>query len=382
MNKIVREPLQIAIDGRVLVMSPTGIGRYTRSILGTLAAQHGENFQAVFFTHAPVTDHGFWPLEFKQKVIPFPTPMIFRPIWDHILLPGAVRRQGPFDLFFSPLSVVPRNLGIPTVATVHDLAFFFLPEIQPFKYRFYWCRAIRTVARHASRIIAVSESTRADLEQLFPGVGKKTAVIHEAPASQFSEDTGSGKDFDIAPLGRYFLAVGTLEPRKNYPFLLRVFSELVRFPGCENLKLVIAGGPGWGSREIERLMAEAGPWLVRLNYVPYNQLPDLYRGAVALVFPSLYEGFGLPAIEALACGTPVIASDSSSLPEVIGDAGVLLPLNNLDDWVRMMSKMALEDPFRKLFTLRGPEQARKFSWERAACQTWEVFQEVAGYRRS
>jgi len=373
-------PLRVAIDGRVLVMKPTGIGRYARSLLRALAVEAGEAFEAVFFTHDRIRDQSFWPFQMNQQVIRFPDPMMFRPFWDQGLLWRAIRKAGPFDLYFSPLSVVPWGLGFPSVATIHDLAFLHYPEIQPWKYRLYWKRAIRKAARRASRLIAVSESTRKDLESFFPGSAKKTSVVYEAPDPQFLQRRKGDRAIDrrIVNLDRYLLAVGTIEPRKNYPFLLEVFRALRARPGCEALRLVIAGGAGWGSTDLEDAMAAMGTSLVRLDYIEFSDLPALYQNALALVFPTIYEGFGLPAVEAMAVGTPVVASNVSSLPEVVGDSGVLLEPGKVGDWVEALERVALDEPWRVRLGSRGQMRSKQFTWERAARETWAIFQEAAG----
>jgi hypothetical protein len=287
------ERLRGAVDGRVLVMKPTGIGRYARSLMEALALLKGEAFRPVFFTHDRILDQSFWPGQFEQKIVRFPDPMAIRPVWDDLLLPRAIRREGPFDLYFSPLSVVPGGLCVPSVATIHDLAFYRDPGVQPWKYRRYWKRAIRRSVRHATKLIAVSESTRQDLQRFFPGSEEKTRVVHEAPAPIFHHPLEEGRHA-FSALGRYFLAVGTLEPRKNYPFLIEVFQRLLRRPGCDELKLAVAGGPGWWSEEVEAWMEQCGTFLVRLDYVEYEDLPELYHHALGLVFPRSTKASGCP----------------------------------------------------------------------------------------
>ena len=382
-------PLRVAIDGRVLVMKPTGIGRYTRSLLQAMATVPGKRLKAIFFTHRPIRDHSFWPGRFEQHVLRFPDPMILRPYWDERRLPRAIETDfEKFDLYFSPLSVIPPKLTIPSVATVHDLAFLRFPEVLPWKYRLYWRRAMKRTAARATRLIAVSQSTRRDLAAFYPGSEEKTTVIHEAPDPQYLQlQVGRGNLAEqIRSFGRYFLSVGTLEPRKNYAFLLQIMEQVLAAPGCEDLKLVIAGGAGWSSarllQQISALQKPSafGDRVVWLDYVEFSDLAALYRGALALVFPTLYEGFGLPAIEAMAVGTPVVASNVSSLPEVVGDAGLLLSLGEEKGWVERLVQVATNEALRREMSERGAERARRFSWEKAARETWTVFEKVAGHR--
>ncbi len=376
-------PLRLAIDGRVLVMKPTGIGRYARSLLRAMALTRGKRLKAVFFTHRRIMDHSFWPGTLDQRVLRFPDPMLLRPWWDERLLPQAIEEdRETFDLYFSPLSVIPAKLKMPSVATVHDLAFLRFPEVQPWKYRFYWRRAMKRTVAQATRLIAVSHSTRRDLAGFYPGAEEKTTVVHEAPDPQYlkpqAEQAESSEQ--MRSLGRYFLMVGTVEPRKNYTFLLRIIEQVFQAPGCEDLKLVIAGGAGWSSTQLERQMAALGDRLVWLDYVEFTHLPALYRGALALVFPTLYEGFGLPTVEAMAVGTPVVASNVSSLPEVVGSGGLLLPLDREKPWVENLVRIAASEPLRREMSERAITQARQFSWEKAALETWAVFEKAAGHR--
>lgn len=382
-------PLRLAVDGRVLVMQPTGIGRYTRSLLRAMATLPGGRLKAVFFTHERIEDHAFWPGRFEQRVLRFPEPMLLRPYWDEHVLPGAIESDvETFDVYFSPLSVVPARLKLPSVATVHDLAFLRFPKVLPLKYRLYWRRAMKRTVECATRLIAVSASTRRDLAAFYPGSERKTKVVHEAPDPLYWKPPGGKAEMpeSFRGLGRYFLAVGTLEPRKNYPFLLRVMQQVLVAPGCEELKLVIAGGLGWLSAGLQRQIAalQESPSfrdrIVWLEYVEFSDLAALYHGALALVFPTLYEGFGLPAVEAMAVGTPVVASKVSSLPEVVGEAGLLLPLDREKPWVESLIRIATSERLRREMSERGIERARRFSWERTARETWAVLEEAAGHR--
>ena len=189
------ESLRVAVDARVLVMKPTGIGRYLRSLLHAMAINQPDYIEPVFFTHEPISDYRFWPGTFEQHIVSFPGPMLLRPLWDHVLLPKAIRKKGPFDLFFSPLSITPRRLKCPSVAMIYDLAFMRLPDIQPWKYRFYWKRALQRTAAKADRLIAISESTKKDLVECFPGAEPRTRVVYCGCDPQFQPAEKDGHPF-------------------------------------------------------------------------------------------------------------------------------------------------------------------------------------------
>ena len=174
------------------------------------------------------------------------------------------------------------------------------------------------------------------------------------------------------------LAIGTIEPRKNYPFLLDVFEKTITQPGCEDLKLVIAGTRGWSSLDLKKEAERFGGRLIWLDYVDQDRLPGLYRDALALLFPSRYEGFGLPALEAMACGTPVLASDTSSLPEVVGQAGCLLPPGDADAWVQALTQLVNDPEQQERLRRCGLEQAGYFRWSDAAESVISIFREVSG----
>ncbi len=297
--------------------------------------------------------------------------MWFRPAWEHGLLPLRLRceKRRP-DLWFSPLSVAPRYLGgITTVVTIHDLAFERYAWILPRQYRLAWGRSLRHAARSATGAICVSESTRRDWIELASGRESNSIVIHEGVdlgrfTVEKSDDAAVLNQHDIH--GDYLLAVGTLEPRKNYGFLLDLYSTLRQ--KIDAPPLIVAGGDGWCSDKVRDRIART-PGVQRLGYVPHEHLPALYRGAAALLFPTLYEGFGLPVLEAMASGTPVAASDIPVCREIGGEAARYAPLDDAEAWTATI-KDVLEAP-PAASTLR--QHAESFTWRRAAESTWAYF---------
>jgi len=232
----------------------------------------------------------------------------------------------------------------------------------------------------ADRIIAISQNTKKDLVEYFNVGDDRIAVIPLAAREEFHpRPMGEVKAFVAKRWGLdkpYLLSVGTVEPRKNLRHLIRVYCGLPeelrnRYP------LVIAGGGGWLSSDIHQWIAEMGAQssIHFLGYVPASDLPWLYCGATCFVYPSLYEGFGLPALEAMASGIPVITSNTSSLPEVVGDAGLLIDPRSEKELGSAMCKVLSDPGLRQAMSGRGLDRAREFSWEKTAMETLKVYGE-------
>ncbi len=296
--------------------------------------------------------------------------------------------SGP-QLMHCPDFVPPRFRLMRAVVNVQDLAFLKFPDtvlLTEESKRYYG--QVPWAAHNAEALIALSHSARDDLVNILHVNPNKIAVIPAAAAEQFKPPT----DFHEAQRaaarahglpapedGGYILFVSTIEPRKNLPTLLEAYS-LMRDQGRVRPlpALAVAGSEGWLFEKVYGRIEELGlAEKVRLlGGVPDTALVGLYQGARAFALPSLYEGFGLPALEALACGVPVLASSSGSLPEVVGDAGILLDPHDVDAWASQLEQVLLDDQEAEKLRETGPKQAATFSWQRAACQTWELYEAV------
>lgn len=293
----------------------------------------------------------------------------------------AAARWGGFDLYHEP-NFVPIRTHLPTVVTVHDLSVLLYPEWHPADRVAFHDRHFRRGIATADHVIVVSEAVRREMIDRLDFPADRVTAIHNGIGDQFRPQPPEAVEATRRRLGlppRYFLAVGTIEPRKNIGALLRAFCDL---PAATRAAcpLVLAGGWGWKSdRERERFEAEARHrGAIHLGYVDDADLPCLYAGAAALLYPSFYEGFGLPPVEMLACGGGAIASTAAAVREVVGGHAVLLDPRDLEGWREAMRRVAADREYISSACRGGVAHARGFTWEAAARRTLTVYQRVLG----
>ncbi|MCS7038681.1 MAG: glycosyltransferase family 4 protein [Caldilineales bacterium] len=291
------------------------------------------------------------------------------------------RRLG-LDLIHSPDFIPPLHNRIPAVITVHDLGFVLFPHFLTADAARYYGQT-ELAARRASRIIAVSHSTANDLVRLMGVPEAKITVIYEAADPVFSPLPRDEAKTHLAEAGlrvpdEFILFVGTIEPRKNLHTLLEAYHRLRRDYRVA-LPLVLAGAPGWLHDDIMKRVHELGlqAHVHFLGTVASNTaLRGLYNLAVMLAHPAYYEGFGLTVLEAMACGTPVICSNAGSLPEVAGDAALLIAPDDTEAWAAAMYRLLDDTALQAELRARGLRQAARFSWEKAACETLAVYRQA------
>ena len=296
-----------------------------------------------------------------------------RIIWEQALQPW---RLGQYDLYHALAFVAPVILPAPMVVTVYDLSFLHFPARLSAARRLYLRAMTALTCARARRVIAISQSTARDLTahlgvpsdriDVTPLGYDKAAFRHllAADAAHFRRKQRLPQ--------RFWLYLGTLEPRKNLPLLLAAYARLAE---AERLPLILGGGRGWMAREvfaaIERLELEA--WVKHAGYIPAADLPFWYNCAEAFLYPSVYEGFGLPILEAMACGCPVVTTNVSSLPEVAGDAAMRLPPDDVERWAAALKALKRDDEWRATARLRSLERAGQFSWARTARLTLQSY---------
>ncbi|HIQ00922.1 MAG TPA: glycosyltransferase family 1 protein [Anaerolineales bacterium] len=288
------------------------------------------------------------------------------------------------DLLHSPDFIPPAFGACRFVITVHDLNFLYYPQFLTADSRRYYNRQIRWAVRRANHILADSEATRADLIRLLEVPPEKVTTVHLAADPAFRPLPASRVETALARYGLrrgYLLFVGTLEPRKNLPGLLTAYRILLD-RGETDAPLVIVGGRGWLYDEVFARVEELGlTGRVRfLPNIPDTDLPALYNGAVLLTTPSFYEGFGLPALEAMACGTPVVVSNQGSLPEVVGEAGVQVDPEEPEAIAEGLAAVLGQPDLQARLREAGPARAGRFTWEETARRTLAVYHRVLAHR--
>jgi glycosyltransferase involved in cell wall biosynthesis len=310
----------------------------------------------------------------RRSRLPTHNPVI-RIVWEQAIAPFELARLKP-SLLHGMAFTTPLLWPGKTVVTVFDMSFARYPERLSASRRGYLSLFTRLSARRASRVIAISESGKAEIETLLGIEGWRIAVAVPGVSADFCPALPADvEDFRLRQglPQRFILYVGTLEPRKNLETLIRAYARL---PQRGKVKLALVGATGWQAEPVFRLIEdlEMGEDIIIAGYASPTALPLWYSAAEMFVYPSLYEGFGLPVLEALACGAPVIASNATSLPEVVGPEGILVEPMDVDAWCDAMASL-LDDPTRRAdLSARGPVRAATFRWDRTAEQT------VAAYR--
>lgn len=306
-----------------------------------------------------------------------------RILWEQTRLPQHLRRQRA-NLVHGLVNVLPLAAPCPGVVTVHDLSFVRIPQTLPPVKRLYLTALCRASVKRAAQIIAVSRQTAEDLQRYFLTPADRIHVIYNGVSPRFrphsSAETEAFRRQSIAA-SRYLFYLGTLEPRKNLALLLRAFARWRAHcdPADREVKLVLAGGKGWWYAEIFRIVQELGLTdVVHFpGFVSHDTLPLWYAAAELFVYPSLFEGFGLPVVEAMASGTPVICSRAPGVQEVAGDAAVTFDPHDEDGLVAALHLVMGQPALRQALSCRGVTRARHFSWRRCAEETCDVYLRAA-----
>lgn len=302
--------------------------------------------------------------------------------WARAVLLERESRRGGWSLFHEPNYIPPRWAG-PVVATVHDLAMLRCPEFLPADRLRYLRSAWREALERCDALLTDSQFTRAELLELCPWVEParvhvtRLGVDHERFRCSIPQVELERVRQQYQLPSRYLLYLGTLEPRKNLQGLLRAY-RLLPLAVRREVPLVLAGMAGWNQAYFRPVLAELARQgaLRELGYVPGRDVAPLMRGAEAFCFPSWYEGFGLPPLEAAACGTPVVASRTGSLPEVLGDAAVWVDPRDPESIADGLLEVLEDESLRAVLRRRGPERAQQFTWSACAAATWSVYRQV------
>lgn len=354
--------MRIGIDVQTTLGQKTGFGFYVENLVSNLKKIDRKD------------KYYFFKPDFAKDLS---APQRF--IWDQFHIPQKAREK-KVDILHQTGFSAPVFYRGKVVVTVHDLIALLFGKDIPFFSRQFFGVWMPLSYRFADKIIADSEHTKNDIIKLLKIPAEKITVIHLAAGKEFRPISSIQKIQAIKEKyhtgEKYFLHVGTLNPRKNLEFLIEVFNEIIKqFPAYN---LVITGKKGWHYEGLFGLVKKLGleKKVIFTGYIEDQDASYLYNGAEIFLFPSLYEGFGLPPLEAMTCGCPVISSNTSSLPEVVGKAGILLSPNDKMSWIREIRKVLANKKIRKEMVEQSLAQAKQFSWDKTARQTLAVYKEL------
>jgi glycosyltransferase involved in cell wall biosynthesis len=377
--------MRITFDLSPAVHHHAGLGRYAHELLAALIAR-GRTDQYCAFYYAPHGDERPDPPvdRVPSRTIRLPAkPWRMSVLLAYFMGLTMDRWLPPGDIFHATDHLLPPLRSVRSVFTVHDLIFRFFPEYHLPLNRWYLSLMLPRFIHRADAIIAVSENTRRDVARLMQIPADKITVIYEGVSPAFCPVTDRSalervrQKYHLPP--HFILYLGTIEPRKNLLMLLNAYRALLT-QNKSAPDLVIAGRRGWLYQPVFDRVREQG-LDTRVHFTGWIEAGDqplLLSAADVFVYPSLYEGFGLPPLEAMACGLPVLSSGASSLPEIVGEGGILLDPQDTSAWVQALGRVLADGTLRADLSARGVAQAGKFSWDRSARETISVYERLLG----
>ncbi len=377
--------MRVALNAMQVRAAKSGVGQHIHGLVEALLAIAPQEHFTLYCSPQNVRNYAFHAPHYEARVWGLPEKArTLRLLYEYTFLPGELARQG-YDLFHGLSNFLPPRKVCPYVVTIHDLSYFVHPERCPWLRRQYWYGMTRRTVELADAIITVSHASRRDIEHFFPATRDRIHVIPNAAHGRFRRLNVSQEQTCLPGLGisfPYVLFVGTLEPGKNVERVIRAFDAVAGdFPDHH---LVIAGDRGWLYEGIFAAAAEARS-RDRIHFIGHQSddaVVELMNFCDVFVFPSLYEGFGLPPLEAMACGAPVITSNTSSLPEVVGDAALMVDPLSVEEIAAALHKLLGEPDLRREFREKGLARATKFSWKNSAIETLRVYQSILGKEHS
>ena len=357
----------IGIDAsRMAWARRTGTEQYTAHLLEAIAHVEGSRGLRLYFNRLP-QPRPEWLAGLDVRVMPFPR------LWTHVRLSWEMARRPP-DLLFVPAHVLPLVRPRRTVVTVHDLGYLYFPQAHTRRQRLELHLSTAWNARVATRVLVSSAATKADLVRHYRTPPERIHVVPFGVEPRFrpTPEPAALARYNLPP--RYLLYLGTLQPRKNLERVLEAYAGL---PG-DAPPLVLAGARGWYFERIAAAIATLGlgERVLLPGYIADEDVPAVLTAAAALVYPSLFEGFGLPALEAMACGTAVVAARTSALPEVVGEAGLLVDPLSGEEIAAAMQRLLQDEALRSELGRRGRERAALFTWDRCARETLAVIEDA------
>ncbi len=372
----------IGIDAsRACKTTRTGTEYYSQEIIKALARIDHQNFYVLYSPITPPRELSDLPRKFNWKIIPFPR------FWSQIRLSWELQTQSPRpDVMFEPAHTVPLLHPIPMVVTIHDLGFKYYPELYTKFENYYHNFSANFSARHSSAIIAVSNYTRNDiLKHLAVPAKKVTTVYHGVDKQIFRlpnlKEQKTPLGFNIKQ--PYIFYIGRLEHKKNIVNLIKAY-QLLREEKKITHQLVLGGKPGFGYEAIQQAVDNVSPAvakdIIQTGYISNEEYPIILKNADIFAFPSNFEGFGMPVLEAMACGVPVVCSNKTSMPEVAQNAGLLINPQKPFDMAVAFSKIINKPSLRSSLISKGIKRASLFDWDNTAQKTLEILEKTANQK--
>lgn len=353
----------VGIDAsRAISDAPTGTETYSRELIRALLALDQKNFYRLYTRQAVERECFSMSRNFEIRAIPFPR------LWTHWRLSLEMLAHPP-DVLFVPAHVLPLAHPRRSVVTIHDLGDLYFPTAHPIDQRIYQSWSRRWNARKASHLFADSQATKDDLIKFYRVDPPKISVVYPAYDARLFKPVRDARVVEETMVRfrvdrDYILTIGTIHPRKNYIRLIEAFARLP----TTNYQLLIVGKRGWHYHPIYKRVQELNlqSRIAFLDFVPASDLPALISGARLFAFPSLHEGFGLPILEAQACGTPVVCSNTSSLPEAAGEGALFFDPHDVNAIADAVQRALSGTVLRETLIARGFENVKRFSWEKSA----------------
>lgn len=370
--------MRIGIDGRALTGRYTGDRTYWLNLLRDHVRSASEcDDEYIVYTRLPLPDNLFGQSRrLRLRAVPASNDRV----WTLLTFPQVLRQDG-VDVAHTQYTI-PLRAPCPVITTVHDISFRLYPEWFPRRHRLLLNLTVPVAMRRAARVITVSMSSRRDILRVYRLDPSHVEAIPQAVSEEFKPiEPDIARRHVASRFGvdtQFILSVGVLQPRKNLPMLIEAFARAAYSARIPH-RLVLVGKRGWGYDDIAVQIARLrlADRILITDYVDDEDLPPLYSAADMMAFPSLYEGFGLPPLEAMACGAPTLVSDAPAMPEVAGDGALVLPVMDAVAWAEAITKVGTSPEKRAALSEAGLQRARGFSWATTGHQTRRVYREVA-----